>query len=139
MNNSPNNNNRQNLVNFLRENQPIIPQASPYLEQNIIDALEPHSTRKHRHYLELTQSCLKAIASNTPTRFIATGYIFTCVSFGFRTPRIAIEPKDLENFLVNNWQDTLNKRNTDIAEEAEAYLLLPTMAETQPTLSVSAP
>ena len=64
--------------------------------------------------------------------------MFTSVSFGLKTPRIAIEPKDLENFLVKNWQDTLDNHHSEAIEETEAHWLLPTVAESQPALSVSA-
>ncbi|MCC0177031.1 hypothetical protein I4641_08580 [Waterburya agarophytonicola K14] len=128
MTNSHNHNhNKNNLVTFLRHNQPITPQPSPDLEQQIIDSLEPRHNRKR--YRTVTWSIPSAIA---------TGFLFTTVSFGVRTPRIAIEPKDLENFLVNNWQDTLNARNNNVMSDSEAYWLLPTVSESKQALSVSA-
>lgn len=123
-----NNNNHKNLVSFLRHHQPAIPEAQPDLEQKIIDSLEPRTTKHRKPYFRVTWTIPSAIA---------TGFLFTSVSFGVRTPRMAIEPKDMENFLVNNWQDTLDN-NDSALEEAEAYWLLPTVYEQQRSLSLSA-
>lgn len=122
--------NHQNLVSFLRHNRPTPPHAEPDLEQRIMDSLEPRTIRDRQRHFKVTWTIPSAIA---------TGFLFTSVSFGIRTPRIAIEPKDLENFLVNNWQDTLDNHYDGVdLEEAEAYWLLPNVYEQQPALSVSA-
>ena len=122
------NNNRNNLVSFLRHNKSTPPNAHSDLEQRIIDSLEPQAKERKRH-LKTTWTIPSAIA---------TGFLFTSVSFGLKTSRIAIEPKDLENFMVKNWQDTLNSADYATAEETEAYWLLPNIIEPQPALSVSA-
>ena len=121
------NDRRNNLVSFLRHNQPLPPDAHPNLEQQIMDALPPRVKTKR----------LRFKATWTIPSAIATGFLFTSVSFGFKTPRIALEPKDLENFLVKNWQNTLNNNSYIAIEDTEAYWLLPTMSESQP-VSVSA-
>ncbi len=121
------NDNKNNLVTFLRHNRPIPPNAHPDLEQQLIDSLEPRKTTKRRYYK----------TAWTIPGAIATGFLFTSVSFTVKTPRIALEPKDLENFLVRNWQNTLNNQGYYAVEETEAYWLLPTAAESQPALSVS--
>ena len=126
MTNLPNNN-RNNLVSFLRHNQPIPPEAKPNLEHRIMDSLEPRAKRKR--YLKTTWTIPSAIA---------TGFLFTSVNFGLRTPGVAIEPKDLENFLVKNWQNTLDNYSYTAVEETEAYWLLPTVSQSQPALSVFA-
>lgn len=117
--------NQNNLVSFLRHNQSLPPDASPLLEQQLINSLEPHPRRK-----------LRFKAAWTVPGAIATGFLFTSVSFGLRTPRLALEPKDLDNFLVKNWHNTLDSQNTAI-EETEADLLLPNLGEPQPALAVS--
>ena len=137
MTNLPNNE-RQDFLSFLQQNQPIPPQASANLEQNIVDALEVRSSDHHQFWKSM-QILMKAIALHNPLKFITTGFLFICFSFNFKTPRIAIEPKDLENFLVKNWQDTLHKNSFGAIEEAEAHLLLPATTETQSALSISAP
>lgn len=123
------NDSKNNFVNFIRQNQPIPPQACPDLEQRIMDSLEPRTTRERKRYLKTTWTIPGAIA---------TGFLLTTVSFGVRTPRIAIEPKDLENFLVSNWQNTLKPNSYDDLRENEAYWLLPTVSEAPQALSVSA-
>ncbi|MGD1922341.1 MAG: hypothetical protein ACFCAD_27685 [Pleurocapsa sp.] len=127
MNNS-HNDNQDNLISFLQRNQPIPPSAYPDLEQKIIDSLEPRSFRHRKYCKTLTWTIPSAIA---------TGFLFTTVSMGVRTPRIAIEPKDLENFLVNNWQDTFNTHSTTFVEDSEADWLLPAVSESKQTVSVS--
>ena len=117
--------NQNNLVSFLRHNQPLPPDVSPQLEQQLISSLEPRSKRQLRF----------KIAWTVP-KAIATGFLFTSVSFGFRTPRVALEPKDLENFLVKNWHNTLDS-NSYTAIEKDASWLLPNTVESQPALAVS--
>lgn len=129
MTNSHNNNNQDNLISFLRCNQPIPPQACGSLEQNIYDSLEPRKFRDRKYCRTVTLTIPSAIA---------TGFLFTTFSLGIRTPRIAIEPQDLENFLVNNWQDTFDTYNFSGVDKNEADWLLPTVSESQQALSVSA-
>ena len=123
-----NNDNQNNLVSFLRHNQPLPPQAYPELEQKIIDSLEPRRFKDRK--------CYKTVTLTIPSA-IDTGFLFTTVSLGVRTPRIAIEPQDLENFLVSNWQDTLDVHNTSL-KDSEVDWLLPTVSEPKQALSVSA-
>ena len=135
---NPHNDERHNVVSFLKHNQPLVPQAGANIEQNLIDALQPHSIPKYQQYLNNVSGFAKAISPNTPLKFIATGFLFTCVSLNLKTSRIAVEPKDLENLLVGSWHHTFNKRTHEAVKETEAYLFLPTTAE-QPALSVAAP
>ena len=117
---------QNNLVSFLRQNQPLPPKADPQLEQRLLDALEPRKDRRRGYFAWTIPSA------------IATGFLFTSVNFSFRTPRIALEPQDIENFLVKNWHNTLEDSGSTAIEETEAYWLLPAIAEPQPALSVSA-
>lgn len=119
---------QNNLVSFLRQHQPLPPQPSPDLEQRIIDSVEPNHDKLRKRNSKVAWSIPSAIA---------TGFLFTTVSFSIRTPKVAIEPKDIENFLVNNWQDTLNAQGGNSIDETEAYWLLPTVSESKPALSVS--
>ena len=121
---------RINLATFLRDNKPIPPQARSGLERQIIDSLEPRKFRDRKYY--------KTVTCTIPSA-IATGFLFTTVSFGVRTPRVAIEPQDLENFLVNNWQNTFDTyNNASVTSNSEVDWLLPTVSESEPALSVSA-
>ena len=113
---------RNDLISFLRQNQPTAPDARLNLEQQIFDSLEPRTDNKNSY------------AKWTIPGAIATGFIFTSIGLGFRTPRVAIEPKDLENFMVENWQTTLDSQTHNKARETEAYWLLLT---TPPSESVS--
>lgn len=124
-----NQDNHNNLISFLRCNQPVPPCPDSDLEQRIMNSLEPRTIRDCKLYKTLTWTVPSAIA---------TGFLFTTVSFGVRTPRIAIEPSDIENFLVNNWQDTLSTHSTTFASEDSPDWLLPEVTESQQALSVSA-
>lgn len=123
------NDRQNNLVSFLRHNQPIPPEPHPDLESKLIDSLEPRATRVQPRYLKTAWTIPGAIA---------TGFLFTSVSFGLKTPRIALEPKDLDNFLIKNWQNTVGNSSYAASEKTEAQWLLPNVYESQPTLSVSA-
>jgi hypothetical protein len=125
----PHQNQQNNLVSFLRHNQPVPPPAYPNLEERIIDSLEPRKPRERKHYKTVTWTIPSAIA---------TGFLVTTVSLGVRTPRVAIEPHDLENFLVNNWHDTLTAQQDITIDSNEVDWLLPSMTEPKPALSVSA-
>ena len=48
-------------------------------------------------------------------------------------------PQDIENFLVNNWRNTLSEQDTLVLDDNAAYWLLPTVSEAQPTVSLSTP
>ena len=117
--------NHNNLVNFLHQNQANVPDAHQDLEQQIFDSLEPRTPRTKKLCFNLWN-----IHSA-----IATGVIFTSIGLSFRTSRIAIEPTDLENFLVKNWQNTFNTQTYTTAEETEAYWLLLTTPPSGPALS----
>lgn len=117
--------NHNNPIDFLRQNKPTAPEAHGDLEQQIFDSLEPRTPRTKKLYVNLW---------NIPSA-IATGVLFTSIGLSFRTSRIAIEPTDLENFLVKNWHNTFNTQTYTTAEETEAYWLLLTTPPNQPALS----
>jgi len=119
---------QNNLVSFLRHNQPVPPEASPQLEQQLFASLEPHpKPRRLRFKIAWIPGA------------IATGFVFTSISFGFRTPRIALEPKDLEKFLVKNWHNTVGHNSYTTTENMAADWLLPNSSESQqPTLAIYA-
>ncbi len=150
-----NNDHQNNLVSFLRHNKPIPPNPHPNLEQQLFDSLEPRKNSQKSYFKtswiipnatnpigEQVPKWIQTLRAYTrmsvPVKLITTGFLFTFVSFGLRTPQIALEPKDLENFLVRNWQNTLDNNNYTATEETEAYWLLPVISEPQPTLSISA-
>lgn len=131
MTNLPNDR-QNNLVSFLRHHRPVPPATQVDLEQCLMDALESRSPQKKPGFYF-------KVAWTIP-RALTTGFLFTSVSFGFKTPRVALEPTDLDKFLVKNWQNTLdsNGYSYTTAKQTEAYWLLPSISEPQPALSVSA-
>ncbi|BAZ45583.1 hypothetical protein NIES4102_26070 [Chondrocystis sp. NIES-4102] len=141
------NDKQPNFVTFLRDNCPCPNPPHPDLEQRIIDSLESRSNQEqlgeHRsiwyHSRTIVRNPRLAIARSTSAKLIATGFLFTSVSFGFKIPRVAVEPQELENFLVNNWQDTLDSYSYSNVESTEANWLIPVTDKRQKALSVSAP
>lgn len=119
--------NQNNLVSFLRHNQPLPPEASPLLEQQLFETLQPHVKRCR----------IRFKAAWTVPGAIATGFLFTSVSFSFRTPRLALEPKDVEKFLVKNWHSTLENNNYGATDELSADWLLPSAFDASPALATS--
>lgn len=140
------NDKQPNFVTFLRDNCPSPNPPHPDLEQRIIDSLDSSDNQKqlseHRslwyHSRTVARNPRLAIAGSTSAKLIATGFLFTSVSFGFKIPRVAIEPQELENFLVKNWQDSLDSYTYSNVEYMEADWLIPE-AEGKKALSVSAP
>ena len=117
--------NKNNFVKFLQQNQPIAPKAYPDLEQQIFNCLESRTDRSKKYCRTWW----------TIPGAIATGFLFTSISFSLKTPRIAIEPEDLETFLVKNWQNTLNTHTYTTVEETDAYWLLLSSPQSEPALS----
>lgn len=148
---NPNNDHQNNLVSFLRQNKPLPPKAQPNFEQELFDSLEPQIQSRKSYfkaaltisvkitlqgYSKLSDTCPRI---TVPTKLITTGFLFTSLSLSLKTPQVALEPQDLENFLVRNWENTLNNNSYSSPAEMEAYWLLPDMAEPRPILSVSRP
>jgi hypothetical protein len=117
--------NQNNFVKFLQQNQPIAPKAYPNLEQQIFNSLELRTDK--------SKKCYKTWWAIPGA--IATGFLFTSISFSLKTPRIAIESEDLETFLVKNWQNTLNTNIDTTVEETDAYWLLLSPSQSEPALS----
>ena len=122
------NNNPDNLVSFLRKNRPTPPKPSVNLEQQLMESISSHQTHKQKPFSGLIWGIPSAIA---------TGFLFTSVSMGFKTPQVTVEVGELENFLVNSWNDTLDSTNYGAISEDDAYWLLPVVPESPQTLSLS--
>lgn len=123
------NDNRENFVDFLRKNRPVPPHPQFDLEHQLMESIDVQSTQERRRRYKFNWTIPSAIA---------TGVLFTSVSLNWKTPRIAIEPNDLEIFLVNNWNYTLNNHhNYTVLDESETGWSLSTVYETQQTLSLS--
>lgn len=130
---------QNNLVSFLRQNQPVPCNPRDDLEQHLIDSLEPRPQHRRLRF-KVIWTIPVTMTFRAPVKLIATGFLVTSVSFGLKTPRTALEPKDLENFLVSNWYGTVDSEKYTAMEKTEAYWLLPTASKSksQPALSVLA-
>ena len=121
---------QQNLINFLRENRPAIPDAKGNLEAKLMNSIS-EQPRKH---CKSSSSLMWTIPSA-----IATGVLFTSVGLNWKTPQMVIEASELDQFLVNSWIDTVDSSNFAILnqEEDTDWLFTP-IETTEKTLSVSA-
>lgn len=131
MSNLPNKD-QKNLVNFLRENCPTPPSSQVNLEEQIMESI----ARQPQRGSKSTSNLIWTIPSA-----IATGFFFTSVSLGFKTPQVAIEAGELNNFLINSWNDTIDSGNYAVVNEEDNYWLLTTQepqTESQQVLSLSA-
>jgi hypothetical protein len=110
-------NSDKKLVDFLKQYRPILPEAAPDLEQNLLAALERNEVdRPDRKNLEsqLTASHKRSKITCFPKwafpATIAAGLLV--VWSGYRALDTAQLPADetaqLEAFLVTNWEGVLN-------------------------------
>ena len=71
-----------NFVDFIRDNQPHPPQAGADLEDTIVDSLESRTLKKRQYITSWgTIPHARAITKRVPTKLLATGMLFTTVSF----------------------------------------------------------
>ena len=119
---------QQNLVNFLRENRPITPNSQCNLEQRLMDSIG-EQPRKHSKY---GSSLIWTIPSA-----IATGFLFTSVGLSWKTPQVVIEASELDQFLVNSWNDAVDSDNFTILNGKDTEWLFTTEQKPEKTLSLS--
>ena len=129
MNKLPHDDHRD-LVSFLKQNCPVAPSAECNLEQRLMDSIAHQPQQRRQRSWRIIWTIPSAIA---------TGVLFTALGMGFRSPQIAIESEELENFIVNSWNETIDRNSYTFSNEAENYWSLLENTETQATLSLSAP
>ncbi len=119
---------QQNLVNFLRENRPITPNCQCNLEQKLMDSIGSQPRRNNKHGSNLIWTIPSALA---------TGFLFTSVGLSLKTPQVVIKASELDNFLVNSWNDTIDHSNFAVWNEEDTYLLFSTVQQPKTTVSAS--
>ncbi|MGV2828483.1 hypothetical protein [Myxosarcina sp. GI1(2024)] len=141
----PNNRNRK-FVDFLRDNRPAAPNPKADLDLQLMEKLSQEPREKARLHFDYRWGIYSAIAA---------GCLLSAASLSFKKPQLAVEAIELEEFLVNSWNETLKARSLEILEEPEMDWLLPKLqpahesaegssgssleqASPQPALSVSA-
>ena len=120
---------QQNLLNFLRENRPIPPNCQCNLEQKLMDSIGEQSRKNSKHGSNLIWTIPGAIA---------TGVLFTSVGLSWKTPQVVIDTSELDQFLVNSWNDTIDSGDFAILNEQDTDWLFTTVKQPEPTLSISA-
>jgi hypothetical protein len=103
-----------NLVNFLRQNRPQIPPASPELEEKILQQVSQYQEKTGNSKRENVTSI-----SRFKRRFlylfpsaIAAGIVIFISSYRLLTPQqpSEVELSKIEAFMENNWHDALSER-----------------------------
>ncbi len=120
---------QQNLVNFLRENRPIPPHCECNLEQKLMDSIGKQSRKNSKYSSNLIWTIPGAIA---------TGFLFTSVGLSLKTPQVVIKASELDRFLVNSWNDTIESGNFAILNEQDTEWLFTTVQQPETALSISA-
>ena len=110
-------NSDEKLVNFLKQNRPNLPKASPDFEQKVLAAIDRNDAT-NLNYLENLRSIASTKKSKIvgfpkwafPTAIAASLLVF---GSGYRVLITAQHQKDeaahLEAFLVNNWEAVLKE------------------------------
>jgi hypothetical protein len=120
---------RQNFVNFLRDNRPLAPDCQCNLEQKLINSLAQQPKRNHKYGSNLIWTIPGAIA---------TGVLFTSVSLSLKTPQVTIEASELDRFLVNSWNDTIDNSSFATWHQEDTHLIFSNWEQPETTLSISA-
>lgn len=115
----PQPNNDQNLIIFLKQNQPIYHNYNPYQEEQLMKIISSGNLRS---------SCPKNKYFWAVPSAIAVGFLLL---FGNLTranfyPQIANQKEDLEEFMVNSWRGSMSEKigNSHIDNLEENWLLL---------------
>ena len=119
-----------NLVDFLRKNQPIPPLKSKNSEQELMELIN----RNPRVYQPQRNSWGLIFPG-----LITMGMLlfWSSDNWSISNSQASIDDDAIEIFLVNNWQDALiENNNIFLTQSEESYLLLPISEQAQ-FLSVS--
>ena len=112
-----NQNSDQELVNFLKQNRPNIPEAAPDLELKLLAAIERNeeaeTKQNYRKKVSLIVSKNRLIIPGFPQWAFPPAIAAMLIVFvsGYRLLIPAFQPDEraqLEAFLVNNWEDVLH-------------------------------
>lgn len=113
----------KNLVNFLKQYRPILPEEQPDLEQHIMAAIEEESSKLSRDQGKISNPLLLSrIAkgrATIPKRLwifspaIAASLLVAWSSYQTLAPAklSSSEEAHLEAFLVNNWEGAVDNSN----------------------------
>ena len=114
--------NDRDLVNFLQRHRPLPPQASPHLEARLMEHIQQESSNRKAF------SWFWGIPGA-----IAFGLLVSWNSQRFLqpTPQIAQDNSNVESFLVNSWEATIENSLFSTTPEAEIYHLLSTVESPQ--------
>jgi hypothetical protein len=114
-------NSDKRLVNFLKQNSPKVPDATPDLEQRVLAAIDRNDRARELNglgYLRFTESSKSSKFLGFPKWGFPAAIFAGLLVFasGYRvlvTAQLqADEAAHLEAFLVNNWEGVLNDSRT---------------------------
>ncbi|MCC3419179.1 MAG: hypothetical protein JGK28_14750 [Microcoleus sp. PH2017_07_MST_O_A] len=136
-------NSDKRLVNFLKQNSPKVPDATPDLEQRVLAAIDRNDRARELNglgYLRFTESSksskfLGFPKWGFPAAIFAGLLVFASSYRVLVTAQLqADEAAHLEAFLVNNWEGVLNdSRTATMSDRPQTDLFdFPVTADTEP-------
>jgi hypothetical protein len=113
VNNLPQDNNKK-LVDFVRQNYPVLP-SSAEVEEQLMQKIERHSLRHNKYRYGL----LVVIPSA-----MVTGAFLTWNETNLRLGSVSVtrHNSEIEDFLVNSWTNTLDYEPRVMTDELDSYL-----------------
>ncbi|VEP15132.1 conserved hypothetical protein [Hyella patelloides LEGE 07179] len=114
----------RDLVNFLQQHHPTPPPANPHVEAQLMELIERQPRKSTKNASGLFWFLPGAIAM---------GMVFTWNNQRFlqQTPQFAQDRINLELFVVDSWEETIEDSYFSATPEAEIYQLLSTAESPQ--------
>lgn len=111
--------NDSDLVNFLQQHRPLPPKANPHLETQLMELIERQPQKSVKKLPGLLWAVPGAIAMVVVT--------YSSQRFLEPTPQLTQDVANMELFLTNSWEVTINESAFSTTPEAEIYQLLSTV------------
>jgi hypothetical protein len=129
VNNFPQDNNKK-LVDFLRQNYPAL-HSSAEVEEQLMQKIDRHSLRHHKYRYSLLVVIPSAMVTGAFLTWQDPNLKLNSVSFVSKN-------REIENFLVNSWTNTLEYNPAVMTDELDSYLFSSREVTTK-NLSLSSP
>ena len=114
----------RDLINFLQQHRPVPPQANSHLESQLMKLIEEQPRKSSKSSSSLFWFVPGAIAM---------GIVFTWNNQRFLqyTPQLAQEKINVELFLIDSWEETMENSYLSATPETDIYQLLSTVESSQ--------
>lgn len=114
----------RDLVDFLQRHRPTPPEANPHLESQLMKLIEEQPRKSTKYNSSLFWFVPGALAM---------GIVFSWNNQRFLqyTPQFTREINNVELFLVDSWEETMDNSYISTTPETEIYQLLSTVESSQ--------